>query len=89
MPQLEAANCGLPVISVDYSAMQSVIKNIGGFGVIPSSYYVECETGCKRAIPNNEAFINLLKQLHEKRDLLPEIGANIRANALENYSWSR
>lgn len=89
MPQLEAANCGLPVISVDYSAMQSVIKNIGGFGVIPSSYYVECETGCKRAIPNNEAFINLLKQLHEKKDLLPEIGANIRANALQNYSWDK
>lgn len=31
MPQLEAANSALPVISVDYSAMSSVVKNIGGF----------------------------------------------------------
>ena len=89
MPQLEAANSALPVISVDYSAMSSVVKNIGGFGVIPSSYYVECETGCKRAIPNNEAFVNLLKQLHDKKNLLPEIGANTRARALESYSWDK
>jgi len=89
MPQLEAANSALPVISVDYSAMSSVVKNIGGFGVIPSSYYVECETGCKRAIPNNEAFVNLLKQLHEKKNLLPEIGSNTRDRALENYSWDK
>lgn len=89
MPQLEAANCGLPVVSIDYSAMQSVVKNIEGFGVIPSSYYIECETGCKRAIPNNEAFINLLKGLHAEKDMLPQIGANTRAKALENYSWDK
>ena len=89
MPQLEAANCGLPVVSVDYSAMHSVIKNIEGFGVIPSSYYIECETGCKRAIPNNQALLNILKELHAKKDTLPTIGANTRAKALENYSWDK
>ena len=89
MPQLEAANCGLPVVSIDYSAMQSVVKNIEGFGVIPSSYYIECETGCKRAIPNNEAFLNLLKGLHAEKNMLPQIGANTRVKALENYSWDK
>ena len=89
MPQLEAANCGLPVVSVDYSAMQSVVKNIGGFGVIPSSYYIECETGCKRAIPDNDAFLNLLKELHKQKHTLPEIGAATKANAMKNYSWDK
>ena len=45
MPQLEAAHCGLPVISTYYSAMESVIDNIKGYGVKPISFYNECETG--------------------------------------------
>jgi hypothetical protein len=89
MPQLEAANCSLPVISIDYSAMQSVVKNIGGFGVIPSSYYIECETGCKRAIPDNNAFLGLLKELHDKKKILPEVGRQVRQNSLQNYSWDK
>jgi glycosyltransferase involved in cell wall biosynthesis len=89
MPQLEAAGCGLPVISTNYSAMESVVKNIGGYGVIPKQYYVECETGCKRAIPDNEAFVNLLKDLHKNKDSLQEIGNTVRENALENYSWDK
>tara|TARA_R110000744_G_scaffold90858_1_gene176391 strand:+ start:145 stop:1791 length:1647 start_codon:yes stop_codon:yes gene_type:complete len=89
MPQLEAANCAIPVISTNYSAMESVVKNIGGYGVIPSSYYVECETGCKRAIPNNEAFVNLLKQLHSRKSEISEIGKQVRDRSLQNYSWDK
>ena len=89
MPQLEAANCSLPVISIDYSAMSSVVKNIGGFGVTPNSYYIECETGCKRAIANNEALVNILTELHDKKSILPQIGANVRKNSLSNYSWDK
>ncbi len=89
MPQLEAANCALPVISTHYSAMESVVKNIGGYGVIPKQYYIECETGCKRAIPDNESFVELLKQLHSQKQNLPELGAQVKARALQNYSWDK
>ena len=89
MPQLEAANCAIPVISIDYSAMSSVVKNIGGFGVKPQGHYIECETGCKRAIANNDALVNILKELRNKKNLLPQIGSNIRNNSLKNYNWDK
>ena len=36
MPQLEAAYCGVPIIvATYYSAMQSVVDNIGAVGIEP------------------------------------------------------
>ena len=64
MPQLEASHCGLPVMSTYYSAMESVIDNIGGIAIEPVSYYLECETGCNRAIPDNDKFVSKLIELH-------------------------
>ncbi len=87
MPQLEAAYCGLPVISTYYSAMQSVIDNIGGFGVYPKAYSVECETGCRRAIPDNLAFVNFMKEFVNAD--LEACGENIRQNAVNHYSWDK
>lgn len=89
MPQLEAANCGIPVISTHYSAMESVVRNICGYGVIPKQYYIECETGCKRAIPDNDSFVGLLKQLHGQKENLPNIGSQVRSNALKIYNWDK
>lgn len=87
MPQLEAAHCGLPVVSVYYSAMQSVIDNIKGFPVHPLTYYIECETGCKRAVPDNEAFVNLLQKLLSSD--LQSHGERIRKSAIEHYNWDK
>ncbi len=66
MPQLEAANCGIPVVSVRYSAMESIIDNIGAWGIDPLTLSVECETGCNRAIPDNEALVNILCYITNK-----------------------
>ena len=89
MPQLEAAHCGVPVMSTYYSAMESVIDNIGGVALEPLSYYLECETGCKRAVPDNENFVSKLIELHSQKDSLSELGKTIRNNALSNYSWDK
>lgn len=89
MPQLEAANCAIPVISTYYSAMQSVVDNIGAIGIPPLSFYVECETGCNRAVPNNELFINTLISLHKEKYKLPDIGKEVQEKAVENYSWDK
>lgn len=93
MPQLEAASCGLPVVSTYYSAMRSVIDNIAGFGIHPLSYYKECETGCNRAVPDNEAFISLIlgmcKSYEENPNWFIEQGAQIRNSALSHYTWDK
>tara|TARA_R100000951_G_scaffold5549_1_gene6036 strand:- start:3911 stop:5581 length:1671 start_codon:yes stop_codon:yes gene_type:complete len=62
MPQLEAAFCGVPVASVNYSAMESVINNIGGIPMEPLALSMECETGCYRAIPDNDKLVATIKQ---------------------------
>mgnify|MGYP003147845925 CR=1 FL=1 len=89
MPQLEASHCGLPVMSTYYSAMESVIDNIGGIAIEPLSYYLECETGCNRAIPDNDKFVSKLIELHSDKDALPKIGAEMRKKSIEKYSWDR
>jgi glycosyltransferase involved in cell wall biosynthesis len=88
MPQLEAAYCGLPVISTYYSAMQSVIDNIGGIGIKPIGFSKECETGCNRAIPDNAAFIDLLLDLTSKpKQEITQLGKQIEDKARKHYTW--
>ena len=58
MPQLEAAYAGLPVVGTNYSAMESVLNNIGGYPIDPIELSMEAETGCYRAIPDNQKFID-------------------------------
>lgn len=90
MPQVEAAYCALPVLSIDYSAMKSVVKNIGGIPMKPLSYYVECETGCKRAIPDNNLLAMRLHDLYSATDAkLKEIGFQIMNKALQFYNWDK
>jgi len=89
MPQLEAAHCGIPVISTYYSAMQSIVDNIGAVGVTPLSYYIECETGCKRAVPDNEKFVLELLKLHKQKGSLQDKGMKLCKKSKEHYSWDK
>ena len=88
MPQLEAAQCGVPVISIDYSAMHSIVRNIGAFGLQPLKLHTECETGCKRAIPNNVEATNLLIKLYGlSEESLKEKGMQMREETIKHYNW--
>ena len=89
MPQLEAACAGLPVISVHYSAMGSVVDNIGGTGIKPLGYSMECETGCYRAIPDNDKFVDILKAHVSNSKGLRQKGLKTATAARENYSWDK
>ncbi len=90
MPQLEAAQCGVPVVTVDYSAMQSVANNIGAIKIPPLSMHVECETGCERAIPDNDSLLIQLCDLYSKpTEKLRQMGFAIRQKTRENYSWDK
>lgn len=90
MPQLEAAYCGLPVASINYSAMESVIKNIDGIALEPLSFYKECETGCDRAVPNNTEFIKVMKNMIASgNEECRKRGEAIRTKALEFYNWKK
>jgi len=75
-------------MSIDYSAMESVINNINGIAISPISYTMECETGCYRAIPDSDDFVN--KLLHYiDRDDLQMIGLDMSKKAKESYDWDK
>jgi glycosyltransferase involved in cell wall biosynthesis len=57
MPQIEAASCGVPIASVDYSAMTEIAENLEGIKIPILKLYREVESGAYRAIPNIEATI--------------------------------
>jgi len=98
MPQLEAAYAGVPIVSTYYSAMESVINNVGGIGIDPIAYSMECETGCYRAVPDNEEFVRTLKKLltnsgtidnHTVALRLRNKGLKISKKARAHYSWDK
>ena len=87
MPQLEAAYAGLPVISVDYSAMESLIANIRGVGIKPSGFYKELETGCFRAVPDNSALADTIKSLATDTSKRNYLSDKCYSNSKKIYNW--
>jgi len=60
MPQIEAAACGVPVMSIDYSAMSDVVRKLNGFPLKPYRLTIKSETQAYQAIPDNECFATTL-----------------------------
>lgn len=87
MPQLEAAYCGVPVMTIYYSAMKSVADNIGAIPIYPIEYSMECETGCYRAIPNNQQFVEKLKDVLNTD--FRSLGLKTAELARNHYSWDK
>lgn len=89
MPQVEAAACGVPVIAVDYSAMTSVMNNLGGFK-IPVQRFICEATLQKRALPDNEAFIQTLHKLMSLSEgERARLSRKIYHNVKKHYTWDK
>lgn len=88
LPQVEAAACGVPVCGTDYSAMESVLRKLGGFPIRPSALYKELETGCLRAVPDNDRASELFLEFFQKSDEeIAKIGTETRKNFDKYYQW--
>lgn len=88
MPQVEAGCCGIPVFSIDYSAMSEVVDSIGGEKIQPLAIMYELESGAKRASHNNKALIDSIKNYRKLSDNEKNsVKNNTRINTLCNYSW--
>jgi glycosyltransferase involved in cell wall biosynthesis len=88
MPQVEAAACGVPLASVDYSAMEDVIRKTGGIPLPVKKMFLEMETQAYRAYPDNDACADLFikffqKSFHEKQ----KMGFQSRLAAERHYNW--
>jgi len=90
IPPIEAAACGIPVITVDNEAMKEVGINIGAKLIKKSRIFREQDIESNRAYPDNQ---HLLESLQEYIDMPLEelniIGKRCQKLCSENYSWDK
>ena len=89
LPYVEAAACGIPVCGTDYSAMESEIRKLQGHPIKPAALYKELETGCLRAVPDNDAAAEFFRSFFEDRtdeDRAKE-GEWTRGNFEKHFQW--
>lgn len=90
LPQVEAAACGVPVASIDYSAMHSVINQLNGLSLKPKALYKEMETGCMRAVPDNDyAAEQICEFFSLPENIRINIGKETKQNFLKHFQWDK
>ena len=90
MPQVEAAACGVPLLTVNYSAMESVGKNLKADFIDVKSFFWDTATQSQRAIPDDD-------QLSEKMAKFLKLPVTMRIKkgmdsyikAKKVYSWDK
>lgn len=60
MPQVEAGSAGVPIASVNYSAMNDVVQKLKAYPITVNQYFKELETKAVRVYPDNESLIDIL-----------------------------
>lgn len=84
LPQVEAAACGIPIACTDYSAMKDIVSNLNAFP-IGCKKYKELETGCDRAVIDEENLVSIFKNfLSDKTQK-----SNTRKLFEKHYSWDK
>jgi len=90
MPQVEAAACGVPVMAVNYSAMKSVIDNLGGIPIDVQRMFWDSGTGCERALPSNQDFVDkLVSFLNKPKTVQQRLGRTHYNNVKKIYNYDR
>jgi glycosyltransferase involved in cell wall biosynthesis len=90
LPQVEAAACAIPVAGTDYSAMESVLRQLEGIPIKPKALYKELETGCMRAVPDNDLASNVFKEFFSRSEKeRKEMGLKCRENFLNHFQWDK
>jgi len=90
MPAIEAASCGIPIASVDYSAMTEVCRNVGGTLIPVERFFRETETNADRAYPDNNFTVQLLVDFFNKpSEKRTELGKTTREKCISTYTWDK
>lgn len=90
LPQVEASACGTPVMCTNYSAMKDLVKNISAYPIELSDVYKELETGCDRAVPNQDSMVAIWDSFFQLSDeQRKDISQSTRKMFETNYSWDK
>ena len=91
MPQVEAASCGIPIASVDYSAMSEIVRNVDGYPIPVKRLFREMETTANRAYPDNSALVAILWDFFVVASEEERRNRSIKTRELciEKYTWDK
>lgn len=88
MPQVEAGAAGVPIASVDYSAMEDIIQYLKAYPIKVNQFFRELETKAIRVYPDNKSFIEILKNFIELPEFLQEQKRHETRKLTEaRYNW--
>jgi glycosyltransferase involved in cell wall biosynthesis len=90
MPQIEAAASGVPVMSVDYSAMSSVVRLLGGHPIKVAAMEKDPDLGMERARPDGKDFVKALKRFFRLSSREMQDRRRQAREAVErHFTWER
>jgi glycosyltransferase involved in cell wall biosynthesis len=90
MPQVEAAACAVPVMAVNYSAMESVVKNLSGIPIDIDRMFWDNGTNSERALPRNQDFADkLAKFLNKPKAIRQKLGRDAWMRVQKYYNYDR
>jgi len=88
MPQIEASSCGIPIMSVDYSAMSEIVRNVDGYPIPLSSLSYEIENHARRAYPDIDKTISLiLDYVNSSSEFKKNKRIKTRQLTAQYYNW--
>jgi glycosyltransferase involved in cell wall biosynthesis len=87
-PQTEAGACGLPVFTVNYSAMCDIVKKLDAVPIEPKSYFKELETKAIRVYPDNDQLVDeIIKIANMSSSERLAKGQKTRQLTEKYYNW--
>lgn len=88
MPQIEAAACGIPIATVNYSAMVDVINKLDAYPIKIGAFFKELETKAIRCYPDNADLIKIIKKhIRLRPNQIKQKKKTVRYLAELNYNW--
>ena len=90
IPQLEAASCGVPIMSVDYSAMSDVVRKLKGIPLPVKRMFRDLGTLSYRALPDNDKSAQIIYEFFKKPEAIKRRMGNTARKMVEKYyTWER
>lgn len=85
IPQLEAAAAGKKTLAINYSAQEDINDKLVSQKLNPLYLQVDISSSCKRAVPNNKEFTDLLDQ----DETWEYSEAEVLSKLNEHYGWTK
>ncbi len=88
--QIEAASCGVPVMSTNYSSMEDIIQKINGTKIKVQRMFRDIGTGALRALPDNsDTAQQIYRYFSSAQKTKNKKGRLARKGVLQHYTWEK